>query len=103
MGQDKGGAGTDDIVMGVCYRPPDQEDPADEAVYRQIGAASHSQGLVLMGVISHPSSCSWDSTAGHKQSKSFLECIDDNFLLPVIEEPMRRVLCWTLFLPTRRG
>jgi len=27
----KGRAGTGDIIVGVCYRPPDQEDQADEA------------------------------------------------------------------------
>jgi len=32
----------------VCYRPPNQEDREDEAFYRQIGAASGSQALILM-------------------------------------------------------
>ncbi|GAB0195784.1 hypothetical protein GRJ2_002043700 [Grus japonensis] len=41
-------AGAGDIIAGVCYRPPDQGDRADKAIYRQIGAASHSQALVLM-------------------------------------------------------
>ncbi|GAB0210292.1 cAMP-dependent protein kinase inhibitor alpha [Grus japonensis] len=31
-----------------------------------------------------------DNTAGHKQSRRFLECIDDNVLLQAIEEPTRR-------------
>ena len=26
----KGKAGTGDVIVGVCYRPPDQEDQADE-------------------------------------------------------------------------
>ena len=37
----KGKAGTGDIIVRVSYRPLDQEDRADEALYRQIGAASH--------------------------------------------------------------
>lgn len=41
-------AGTGDIILGVCCRPPDQKDEADEAVYGHIEAASPSQGLVLM-------------------------------------------------------
>ncbi|KAM6092638.1 uncharacterized protein LJ206_005604 [Theristicus caerulescens] len=84
----KGRAGTDDITVGVCYRPPEQEDRANEALYRWIGAASHSQALVLMGDFNHPGI--WDNTEGHKQSGRFLECIDGNFLLQLIEEPMRR-------------
>ncbi|KAK4818694.1 hypothetical protein QYF61_017915 [Mycteria americana] len=44
----KGRTGTGDIIVGVCYRSPNQEDRADEALYRQIGAAAHSQALVLV-------------------------------------------------------
>lgn len=45
-----------DIVVGVCYSPLDQEEQADEA-YGQIGGASHSQALVLTGNISHHDVC----------------------------------------------
>ncbi|GAB0186773.1 hypothetical protein GRJ2_001142600 [Grus japonensis] len=86
----KGRARTGDIIVRVCYRPPNQEDRADEALYRQIGAASCSQALVLMGDFNHCNICWRDNTAGHKQSRRFLECIDDNFLLDVTEKPTRR-------------
>ena len=36
-----------DVVVGVLYRPLDQEE-ADEAFFRQLEQASHSQVLVLM-------------------------------------------------------
>jgi len=49
MGQCQSRGGVSDIVVGVSYRQPDQEDQADKALYRQIGAASRSQALVLMG------------------------------------------------------
>ncbi|GAB0183760.1 hypothetical protein GRJ2_000841300 [Grus japonensis] len=84
----KGRAGTGDIIVGICYRPPKQEDRADEALYRQTGAASCSQALVLMGDLHHPNICWRDNTVGHKQSRRFLECVDDNFLLQVIEKPV---------------
>ncbi|GAB0190160.1 hypothetical protein GRJ2_001481300 [Grus japonensis] len=51
----KGRAGTGDTIVGVCYRPPDQGDRADEALYKQIGAAS--QALVLMGNVNYPNIC----------------------------------------------
>jgi len=54
--RNKGSAGTGDVIVGVCYRPPNQEDGADEALYRQIGATSCSEALVLMGVFSYPDS-----------------------------------------------
>ena len=37
-----------DVIVGVYYRPPDQEEEADEAFYKQLQAASQSQALVLM-------------------------------------------------------
>ncbi|GAB0185700.1 hypothetical protein GRJ2_001035300 [Grus japonensis] len=99
----KGRAGTGDTIVVVCYRPPNQEDQADEALYRQVGAASHSQALVLIGDFKHPNTCWRGNTAGHKQSRRFLECIDDNFLLQVIEEPMRRGAMLDLVLTNKEG
>ena len=85
----KGRAGTGNITVGVCYRPPDQDERADEALYRRIGEASRSKALVLMGDFNHPDICWRDNTAGHRQARRFLECVE--------------VRCWTLFSPTRRG
>ncbi|GAB0179147.1 hypothetical protein GRJ2_000380000 [Grus japonensis] len=99
----KGRAGTGDIIMEVCYRPPDQDNQADEALYRQRGAASRSQALVLMGDFNHHNICWRDNTAGHKQSRRFLESVDDNFLLQVIEEPTRRGIMPDLVLTSKEG
>lgn len=43
-----------------------------------------------MGDFKHPDICWRDKTPGHKQSRKFLECTDESFLLQVIGEPMRR-------------
>ena len=76
--------GMGDIIVGVSYRPPDQKE-VDEALYRQLEAASRSQALVL--------NIYWrENTAGHKQFRRFLKSIDDNFLTQVTEEPMRGAL-----------
>lgn len=37
------------VVVGTCSRLPEQRGQADEALYRQVAAASHSQALVLHG------------------------------------------------------
>jgi len=75
--------------VGVCYRAPDQDEQTDEALYRQIGETLLSKALVLMGNFSHPDMCWRDNIAGHKQSRRFLECVGDNFLLQVMEELRR--------------
>ncbi|GAB0187094.1 hypothetical protein GRJ2_001174700 [Grus japonensis] len=52
---------------------------------------------------SHPDICWRDNTAGRKQSRRFLECIDDNFLLQVIQEPTRRGAMLDLVLINKEG
>jgi len=86
----KGKAGEGDIVVGFCYRLPDQEDRVDEALYKQIGAASHPQNMVLVGDFDHPNICWRDNTAGHQRLKKFLERVDGNLLFQIVQEPMRR-------------
>ncbi|GAB0209349.1 hypothetical protein GRJ2_003400600 [Grus japonensis] len=56
-----------------------------------------------MGGLKHLDICWRDNTAGHKQSRKFLECINDNFLLQVIEEPMRRGAMLHLVLTNKEG
>ena len=65
--------------------------------------ASRLQVLVFMGDFNHPDICWRDNTAGHMQSRRFLECIDDNFLLQVMEEPTRRGAILDLDLTNKEG
>ncbi|GAB0177476.1 hypothetical protein GRJ2_000212900 [Grus japonensis] len=70
---------------------------------RQIGAASCSQALVLIGDFNHPDICWRDNAAERKQSRKFLECVDDNFVLQVTEEPTRRGAMLDLVLTNKEG
>ncbi|GAB0192044.1 hypothetical protein GRJ2_001669700 [Grus japonensis] len=56
-----------------------------------------------MGDFNHADICCRDNTVGHKQSRRFLECINDNFLLQVIEEPMRRGAMLDLVFTIKEG
>jgi len=62
----------------------------DKAFCEHIGAASDSQNIVLMGNFNYPSICWKDNTAGHQQSRKFLECTDDIFLFQVVQESRRK-------------
>ncbi|XP_050769715.1 macrophage immunometabolism regulator-like [Gymnogyps californianus] len=99
--KDKTGKGG--IVMVACYRPPDQEEQADEALCRQLGAASRSQALVFMGDSNHPNICWRDNTTGHKQSMRYLKSIGDNFLIQVTKERPRRGALLDLILTNKEG
>ena len=56
-----------------------------------------------MGDFNNPDICWRDNTAGHKQSRRFLECTVDNFVLQVTEEPTRRGALLDLLLTNRKG
>ena len=60
--------------------------------------ASQSQALVLMGDFNQPDICWKDHTASCKQSRSFLQSTDDNFLTEVVEEQTRRGVLLDLML-----
>jgi len=38
---------TDDVVVGIYYRPTDQEEEIDKAFFRQLEKNSQSEALVL--------------------------------------------------------
>jgi len=104
VGRDLCGSSSNlDITVGVYYRPPDQEEEIDEAFYRQLQAASQSQAPVLMGDFNHPD-ISWeDHTARQAQSRRFLQIINDNFLMQVVEEPTRKGTLLDLVLTNKEG
>ncbi|XP_014813222.1 PREDICTED: uncharacterized protein LOC106897227 [Calidris pugnax] len=77
------------LVVGVYYRPPDQAEPVNDAFLLQLEEASRSQALILLGDFNHPDICWKSNTAGCRQSRKLLECLDDNFLRQEINSPTR--------------
>ncbi|CAM5155513.1 unnamed protein product [Natator depressus] len=90
-----------DVVVGVCYRPPDQGDEVDEAFFRQLTEATRSHALILMGDFNFPDICWESNTAVHRQSRKFLESVGDNFLAQVLGEPTRGGAFLDLLLTNR--
>ena len=56
-----------------------------------------------MGYFSLPHICWQEKKAGHKQSRRFLNCVGDHFLLQVREELTRRGAVLDLVLPNKQG
>lgn len=69
----------------------------------QTGAASHCQDFFLTGNFNHPDSCWRDNTAGHKQPRRFLKCMNDNILTEVTAKPGRRDALLDLLLASDEG
>ncbi|KAK4821712.1 hypothetical protein QYF61_027784 [Mycteria americana] len=99
----RGKANKADIVVGVCYRPPNQDEETDELFYKQLGEASRSLALVLVGDFNLPDVCWKYSTAERKESRRFLECVADNFLTQLVSEPTREGTPLDLLFTNREG
>ncbi|TRZ14270.1 hypothetical protein HGM15179_012835 [Zosterops borbonicus] len=99
----KGRANKADIVLGVCYRPPIQEEEVGNLFYKQLETVSGSSALVLVGNFNLPAIC-WElNTAEKRQSRKFLECMDDNFLSQLVGEPIRGETMLDLLFTNRDG
>ncbi|RMC09659.1 hypothetical protein DUI87_13445 [Hirundo rustica rustica] len=83
----KGKANKADILVGVCYHPPNQEEEVDNLFYKQLENVSRSPALVLVGDFNLPDIC-WElNTAEKRQSRTFLAC--ENVLSQLVSEPTR--------------
>ncbi|RMC13075.1 hypothetical protein DUI87_10606 [Hirundo rustica rustica] len=99
----KGKANKADILLGVCYRPPNQEEQGDNLFYKQLGNVSGSSALVLVGDFNLPDIC-WElNTAERRQSRKFLECVENNLLLQLVGEPTRGRTILDLLFANRDG
>lgn len=78
----------DNIVVGVCYRPHNQEE-VDEVFFRQPAEVSCLQALVFLRQFNHPDTCWRYNTAGQRQCRRCLERTDVNFLKQVIKKLMK--------------
>lgn len=77
------------MVVGVCYIPPNQDEQTEEAFYKQLAEVSWLLTLVFMGDFNLPDAFWKHNKAKRKQSRKFLECLEDNFLTQLVNEPAR--------------
>ncbi|KAJ7415739.1 mitochondrial fission process protein 1 [Willisornis vidua] len=64
--QESGRANKADILVGVCYMPPNQDDEGDELFYKQLADVSKSPALVLVGDFNLPDIC-WELNTAKKR------------------------------------
>jgi len=99
----RGKANKADIVVGVYYRPPNQDEEADEIFYKHLGEVSGLLALVLVADFNFPDVCWKYNRADRKQSRRFLECVEDNFLTQLVSEPTMEGALLDLFFVNREG
>ncbi|TRZ08586.1 hypothetical protein HGM15179_018522 [Zosterops borbonicus] len=99
----KGKANKADILLGVCYCPLNQEEEVDNLFYKQLENVSGAPAFLLVGYFNLPDIV-WElNIAERRQSRKFLECIEDNFLLQLVKEPTRGGTMLDLLFANRDG
>lgn len=84
-------------MVGVHYRLPDQGEPVVETFLLQL-----QEALVLLGDLNCPDVCWGSSTVSCRQSRRLQECMEDNFLTPVINSPAREDALLDLLITNAR-
>jgi len=65
----KGKANKADILLGVCYTPPNQDEEADEVCYKRLAEVSQSLALVLVGNFNSLDIC-WKYNTAERSRRS---------------------------------
>ena len=92
-----------DILVGGCYRLPNQDEEKDKAFYEQAAEVAQSPALILMADFNFPDRRWKYNTVQRKQSKRFLECVEDSFLTQLVQEPTRGGVLLDLLFTNREG
>ena len=99
----RGKANNADILLGICYRPSNQDEEVDEVVYKRLAEVSQSLALVLVGDFNLSDVCWKYNTAERKESRKFQECVEDNILRQLVSEPIRGGASLDLLFTDRAG
>ncbi|XP_042743410.1 uncharacterized protein LOC122188845 [Lagopus leucura] len=75
----------------------------DEAFYEQLVEVVRSPALIPVGDFNFPDICWKYNMAQRKQSKRFLECVEDSFLTQLVREPTRGGALLDLLFANREG
>jgi len=99
----RGKANKADVMVGVCYRPPTQDEEADEIFYKKPGEVSRLLALVLTGDFNLTDVCCEYNTGDRKQSRRFFECVEDNFPTQLVSKPTGEGALLDLLCVNREG
>ena len=77
----------ENTLIGICYRCPSSNKLSDESLFELISRASFEK-IMLLGDFNF-SDLDWRKPEILDDSHPFLKCINDNFLIQHVDEPIR--------------
>ena len=75
--------------MEICCVPPNIDEETDEVLCEQMAEVVRLPVLILMGDFNFPDIIWKYNTMQKKQSRRFLECMEENSLTQLVTEPTR--------------
>lgn len=92
-----------DVIVGVDYRSPSQDDNTNEIFFKELRDTSRSAIFVLMGDF-NVTEVNWEyHTANTNRSRRLLKHLDDKCLVQIQREPTRKGALLDLLLVKRQG
>ena len=80
--------GSQTVVMGVVYRPPNTTNDSNTALWQEIDKAGRYSQVCVVGDFNFRN-IDWGLMTGNSEAEDFLTVIQDNFLKQVVLEPTR--------------
>ena len=77
----------ENTLIGVCYRAPDSSEINDIALYSLLNRVKN-QRVVVLGDFNYPE-INWNQDDTLDAAHPFIECLGNNFLFQLVEEPTR--------------
>jgi hypothetical protein len=81
------GLGSDNTILGVCYRAPDSIESNDEKLYNLINKVQNCK-VIVMGDFNFPE-LDWSNRDNLDVQNPFVDCLLNNFLFQLVDEPTR--------------
>ncbi|KAJ7417184.1 hypothetical protein WISP_65823 [Willisornis vidua] len=97
----EGQTNNEDVIVGVCYRPPSQDNDTDKLFFEKLKDTSNPTAFVLMRDFNLPKVNSDHHTAATIWARRFLKNLDDNFMEQVLREPTWKDALLDLLLVNR--
>uniref|UniRef100_A0A8C5PPB0 Reverse transcriptase domain-containing protein n=1 Tax=Leptobrachium leishanense TaxID=445787 RepID=A0A8C5PPB0_9ANUR len=86
------------LLVGICYKPPNIDNDEEEQLLEQIRKAAHHGSTLIIGDFNYPD-INWDSgTSNSAKGIRFLNILNDTFMSQLVETPTREDNCLDLVI-----
>lgn len=79
----------DKLIVGLCYRPPNQKDEKESDLVSQLGMEARQGNVTIIGDSNYPDINWTDRTAHSFMACNFLNILQENFMCQLMDASTR--------------